>query len=341
MQANSSEIVQEVMDRVSEFDILYHYFGIKFVPAVVNSPLRKDSNPSFGVFSPDGKKVYYHDFATGEHGDVYKLMQKYYHRSFIDIIYKINRDIGKFIKLGNFGCCDSKSNNNKVSVLPKGKSDIRVKIREWQDYDIDYWKSYGISLKWLKYAEVYPVGYKIVYKDDARYVFKADKYAYVFVERKERKTTLKVYQPFNKKGFKWSNKNDKSVVGLWTKIPETGDKLVICSSLKDALCLWSNTFIPCIYVQSETTDLSETAKNILRKRFSNIYILFDNDEPGLIDGENLSRKTGFTNIVLPKFIGGKDISDLYKTVGKKNFLQIVLPLLNIDSTQLEDNKLIS
>ena len=129
---------------------------------------------------------------------------------------------------------------------------------------------YGVTPKALKYAEVYPISHKIVYKriNDAdrpvKYIFPADKYAYCFVERKEGKVTLKVYQPLSKE-YKWSNKNDGSVVGLWTKIPKKGDKLVICSSLKDALCLWSNIHLPCVYVQSETTGMSETAQKVLKE----------------------------------------------------------------------------
>ena len=142
-------------------------------------------------------------------------------------------------------------------------------------------------------------------------VFGADKYAYAYVEKKEGHITLKIYQPFNTKGFKWSNQHDGSVISLWTKLPKSGDKVCICASLKDALCLWANTGIPSIALQGEGYGISDTVIKELKERFTNVYILFDNDEAGLIDGEKLSKETGFTNIVLPKFEGGKDISDYY------------------------------
>lgn len=150
----------------------------------------------------------------------------------------------------------------------------------------------------------------------------------MFVERKEGNISLKVYQPKADKRYKWDNSNDASVVGLWTKIPLTGDKLVITSSLKDALCLWANVGIPSIYVQSETTGLSSTAREVLKERYKNIYICFDNDAPGLKDAESLCSHTGFKNVVLPSFTGGKDISDLYKVVGKEKFISIVKPLFD-------------
>ena len=323
MKANhsSQESVSDIMERVSHADLLSHYFGIDSLPVLINSPLREDKHPSFSLFSPDGIKVYYKDYATGENGDIYSLLQKVYHCDFSQLMHKIASE--KAFEKRN---CSYRSSSKKKFL--RTTRDLKVAVREWRDYDMEYWNSYGISIEWLKYAEVYPISHKIIYKNGNRYVFHAAKYAYVFVERKEGNISLKVYQPMAEKRYKWDNSNDASVVGLWSKMPLSGDKLVIASSLKDALCLWANTGIPAIYVQSETTGLSNTAQEVLRYRFSNIYICFDNDPPGLKDAENLSSLTGFKNVVLPPFQGGKDISDLYKIVGKEKFKQIVIPLFD-------------
>ena len=69
MKANSSESVNEIMDRVSHAEILAHYFGITSLPVLINSPLRRDMHPSFSIYSPDGEKVKYIDYATGERQD--------------------------------------------------------------------------------------------------------------------------------------------------------------------------------------------------------------------------------------------------------------------------------
>ena len=147
------------------------------------------------------------------------------------------------------------------------------------------------------------------------------------MEHKEGKVTLKIYQPFNKDGYKWSNKHDTSVISLWTKVPEYGEQICICSSLKDALCLWANTGIPALAVQGEGYKMSNTAISELKKRYKKIFILFDNDKAGLIDGEKLALSTGFTNIVLPEFEGGKDISDLYHSLqNKEKFKETMIGL---------------
>lgn len=324
MKVNKSECesVQEVMERVSHADLLSHYFGIELLPVLINSPLRNDAHPSFFIYSPDGEKVLWRDYATGDKGDIYSLLKSKYGLTFSQLIRKIASNEA-------FNKSDAQFTNSKSKGKPFTKTprELKVRTREWKDYDITYWEQYGIPLKWLQYAEVYPISHKIIYKGGQRYVFPAAKYAYVFVERKENLVSLKVYQPLvEDRTKKWDNSNDGSVVGLWTKVPKTGDKLVICSSLKDALCLWANTGIPAIYVQSETTGLSQTAQEVLRQRFRHIFICFDNDEPGLRDGESLASKTGFQNVIIPSFAGGKDLSDLYRAVGRERFIETVTPL---------------
>lgn len=306
-----SVTLDDILSIVTEFDILEYYLGVKELPIVIQSPLREDNNPSFGLYTPDEIRVHYIDFATKDRGGLFDLLMKYWGEDFHSVLYRIWNDLPRF------------SNPNAIKLKSKGRiikssksriSDLQCKVREWRDYDIEYWKSYGISLEWLKYADVYPISHKIVISEGHRYVFGADKYAYAYVERKESKVTLKIYQPFNKDGYKWSNKHDKSVISLWTKVPEYGNKICICSSLKDALCLSCNTGIPALSIQGEGYNISSTAVSELKRRYKHIYILLDNDEAGLKDGEKLSASTGFTNIVLPKFEGGKDISDYFKTL---------------------------
>lgn len=321
----SSVSLEDILKRVTEADILAFYLGVIKIPCVIHSPIRKDRKPSFGLYSLDGKRIFYTDLATGDKGGLFDLLSHIWGIGYRDVLEKINRDISKIPTE------HSLRTYTPSTIIPSSIynqiTDLQCKVREWRDYDIKYWKSYGISLKWLKYAEVYPISHKIIIKNDKRYIFGADKYAYAYVEHKGGKVTLKIYQPFNKDGYKWSNKHDMSVISLWTKVPQKGNIICICSSLKDALCLWANTDIPSIAVQGEGYNISNTAINELRKRYNKIFILFDNDDAGLKDGEKLAKSTGFINIVLPKFNGGKDISDLYHSLqNKETFKEIITGL---------------
>lgn len=327
----SSVSLDDILSKVTEADILSYYLGITEVPCIINSPLRQDRHPSFGVYSPNGRRIYYTDLSTRDRGGLFDLLGHMWNCSYKEVLTRINEDISKFngsASIHTYTPCTVRSTSTY-----NRDTDLQCKVRDWRDYDIEYWASYGISLEWLKYAEVYPISHKIVIKGSQRYVFGADKYAYAYVEHKEGKVTLKIYQPFNKAGYKWSNKHDRSVISLWTKVPEYGDKICICSSLKDALCLWANANIPSLSIQGEGYNMSDTAISELKRRYKEIYILLDNDEAGLKDGLSLSESTGFTNVVLPKFEGGKDISDAFKILGKEKWLKLIVPLFNSSRPQ--------
>ena len=324
--------LDDIMSRTTEFDILNYYFNVSNIPQVISSPFRRDNNPSFGIYTTDGIKVKYTDFATKEHGGIIDMLMKYWGVSYSSALRRIWEDLPNFSNSSTYR--KSSIGNNPVHIT--SNSELEVRIREWEDYDIEYWESYGVTLEWLKHADVYPVSHKVLIKDGKKYTFKADKYAYVYVERKEGKITLKLYQPYSKR-FKWLSKHDKSVISLWTKIPEYGDKMCICSSLKDALCLSCQTGIPALAVQGEGYTISNTAISELKRRYKNIYILLDNDEVGLKDGLKLSESTGFTNIILPYFEGGKDISDLYHVLqDTERFKGIMLNLFK-EKESIQDN----
>lgn len=210
---------------------------------------------------------------------------------------------------------------------------IQVVVRPWHDYDYEYWESYGIGKKWLKYAEISPISYKIITKKEnpqdkgKRYIFPAEKYAYVYVEHKEGETQLKIYQPFNTKGFKWCSSMDSSVISLWTKVPEYGDRIVICSSLKDALCLSSQLHIPAIAPQGEGYSMSDKAISELKRRYGKVFICFDTDKAGKVDSKKLAEKTGFINVI-PDLGKEKDFSDYYKSLSDKTQFKQLEKLFN-------------
>lgn len=325
-RGHTSLTLRELLSRVPETQILAHYLGVTEVPTVISSPLRKDVHPSFGISSPDGKKIFYRDFATGDSGDLIDLLTHLWCCPISDVIERISRDFKDFRKSA---VINRLSTEHKHSITYHGNTTLDVKVRDWQEHDIEYWGKYGVPLDLLQRANVYPISHFMITKGGRRSTFCADKYAYAYAEFKEEHLTLKVYQPFNKNRLKWISKHDRSVLGLWTLLPNHGDVLCICSSVKDALCLMANTGIPAICLQGEGYSISQTAQDVLKRRFDNIFVLLDNDEPGIRYAEKLSQETGFTNIELPQFEGGKDISDYYTVLeDKSQFKPFIINLIN-------------
>ena len=292
-----------------EADLAAIYLNIRKIPCTISNPMRKDKSPSLGFYATNAGRVKYKDFATNEQGTLLDFLCRYWGIDKKALQKRLLSQISQGITV-NTAKITSVYSELKSKANPKS-STLQCKTRKWLKRDTEYWESYGIPLNWLKWAEVYPISHTIITIGENRYVFGTDPLAYVFVEHKEENTTLKVYQPYNKAGRKWLNKNDKSVIGLWTKVPPTGNRICVCSSLKDSLCLSANTGIPAIYIQGEGYGISKTARDSLLERYERVYIILDNDDVGIADGEKLARETGFTNLVLPKVEGTKDISDVF------------------------------
>lgn len=185
--------LEDILDKVNEANIAARYLNITEIPCVINSPLREDKRPSFGIYSFDGVKVHYTDFATGERGGIFDLLSQMWHIPYDKVLTKIAKD---FTSIAGNECPSTRVSNGSTQIVITKKTHpkIEVKIRDWKTYDIKYWESYGISLDWLRYAEVYPISHKFIIKNGKKYTFGADKYSYAYIERKEGNITIKIYQ---------------------------------------------------------------------------------------------------------------------------------------------------
>ena len=327
-KTSTSISISELFDKYSEVEILTAVFPeITSIPCKISSPFRVDDNPSFSIYLSENKHVRFMDFGdTDCKGSLLDLLCKYWNCSFHQVFDKILEVMQKQEGL------DVAIKHKQIKTLTRKESSelttIQVAVRPWKDYDLEYWSSYGITKTWLNYANVRPISHKIITKKDKetgktrKYIFPADKLAYVFSENKEGKLSLKIYQPMNTKGFKWCSCMDSSVISLWTKVPEYGDRIVIASSLKDSLVLGCQLHIPAIAPQGEGYNLSDTAISELKRRYKKVFIAFDVDEPGIKDAKKLSEKTGFPYIT-PDLKGEKDFSDYFKSLeNKEDFKQL-------------------
>lgn len=318
--------IDDVRRITTDYEVVNKYLGISVVPSNINSILREDKNPSLCIF-PYKDGLFYKDFGTNQSGNIYQLLSLYWNIPLNQVYRKIVTDFNSNNKLS---CCKKSS---KTIIKRKSNINIKVKIRNWKPWDIEYWSSYGISLKWLEYCDIFPISHIfLIHQNGEQLIISADKYAYVYIERKDNKVSLKIYQPYST-NFKWMSKHDASVWDLWTKIPEKGDKLIITSSRKDALCLWANTGIPSLSLQGEGYVPKEKVINQLKERYSKIYVFYDNDfENKVNNGRNygriLAEKFNLQQIEIPTEYKSKDPSDLYKNWGKEVFLNVINQLIN-------------
>ena len=346
-KTTTSISIPELFEKYSEVEILTAVFPeITSIPCKISSPFRVDSNPSFSIFLSDDNHIRFKDFGDSNcKGSLLDLLCKKWDCTFNQVFDKILDVMSK--KKGS----NVEYKMKQIKTLTRKESSeltkVEVKVRPWRDYDYEYWSSYGIEKQWLKYAEIFPISHKIITKKDKktgeqkRYIFTVPKLSFCYVERKEGQLSLKLYSPLSKT-HKWCSKMDSSVISLWTKIPEYGDKVIIASSVKDALAISCNTHIPAIAPQGEGYNLSTTAVNELKRRYQKVFISYDGDEVGKEDAKKLAKMTGFNIIHCPildtpsenreeviklieegleKKDKAKDWSDIFLYFGKERFIE--------------------
>ena len=312
---------------MSDKDILDRYMGISKIPCMIQSPLREgDRNPSFSLY-PWGNKVLWKDFGTGNKGNVIALLAELWHVDYHEALVKIKLDCGYTVP--NIGLTRRYRGKQHVT----SNSTISVKVREWKDWDVEYWNSYGISEKFCKWCNVYPISHAFFTSEDKESKIKKtvcipmDKYAYAYFEWKDDKQSIKLYQPFSDR-MKWLSKHDASVWDLWKQAFRwaelvSDDAVIITSSRKDAMCLWENLKVPAMSLQGEGyIPKPQVMKQVLDK-FKTVYLWYDNDfkhadsNPGQENAAKLIEMyPQLKNVVIPKDYESKDPSDLYKNWGK-------------------------
>lgn len=316
-KCKQSICLDDILNKVSEADILNYYLGISALPILINSPFRQDKNPSVSVFLNRNNNIIFKDFGTHKSYNLWSFFEEYWNCTYDEVIQRITEDLNK-MKIGT-----SKIKISRQKHYVHNSSKVEVTIREWRDYDLQYWESYGISLEWLKFGRIYPISH--IFINNNR--FPAEKHAYVYVEKKDGNVTLKVYQPFSER-MKWLSKHDSSVWDLWDRLPEKGNKLIITSSRKDALCIWSNTGIPTVSLQGEGYIPKEHVVQQLKDRFEVVYVLYDNDfnsdiNNGRLFGQSLANKFGLKQIEIPTEWKCKDTSDLCFNWGRDIVKQVI------------------
>jgi hypothetical protein len=293
-----------ITKRYSIYDIFSYYVGGNFkIGQPINSPLREDNNPSFGIFPSLDGDLMFKDFATGSVGGWVKFIQLKFNlpyrwaiiRAFIDLM------------MSNVNISDSAVHPNIQYI--KKKSSIGLKLASLRRIDIDYWKQYNISTELLTRYNVVAVSDVWV---NSNLILNRNGKNLIFAYLIDGK--IKVYSPLADRGNKWVGNTDSSCIFGMKQLPLQGKLLIITKALKDVMTLTSLGY-NAIAGNSETTLLKESTINNLKNRFEHIYVFLDNDEAGIIASEKYKDKYELDYILIPLEYECKDISDFVKVNG--------------------------
>ncbi len=326
---------ETILEYVTDYDIFKYYLDEFKIGKAFSSPFRTDSKASFNIgFNHNTGKLYYNDYVLGG-GNFIQFVMYNFNLNYKEACNKIVIDLNlnKYFNLYNINKILNKESKifikSNIEDIKKFKEETRLyaKIKEWEQYDLDYWEQYGISKSTLEKFNIKPASHMMVGEN----IFKLDKYAYVFIENKDDEKTLTIYQPFNDK-YKWTKNHDFSTWYCWNQLPEKAEQLIITKSRKDIMSIFEITGIPSTGLQNEKIIPKPQVFEELTERFGLIYLLYDNDFDKTVNwGQEFSKKfaENYPIIILkiPDKYQSKDFSDLVKNVGPYIAKQVLLEMI--------------
>ena len=283
---------------------------------------KAEKDPSMFVYFDVNKGRYrFKDFSSGHYGDCLELVKALFNlKDRRESSSKLLSDYNEYVI----------DNGVRPTLAFKTYSRFKVtdyEIRHWTTLDKTYWTKFKIGSKLLEKYNVAPLEfYKMQKKNDEGIVEKEitiDGSRHIYGYFKDDGTLYKVYQPLShkKKFIKVQNYVQGSDQLKYDK-----KYLVITSSLKDLMAFsrlnLGNT--EAIAPDSENSLIPESLLKDITSKYKKVFVLFDNDEPGIKSMKKYKERYGFDYVLLDM---EKDLSDSVKKYGLVKTRETLLPLL--------------
>tara|TARA_R110001632_G_scaffold220871_1_gene351073 strand:+ start:1412 stop:2389 length:978 start_codon:yes stop_codon:yes gene_type:complete len=317
---NTKNIVEEGQDVPSTW-IFQYYLDLPEQLTGQNIKIKSifnpnDKTPSFCIYVDKSIMQYkFKDFSTGKSGSKIDLVKYVFNLEFRDAMLKIVSDYNKFVQEKGYV---------QEKFKPESKWEIDfIKKRGWTTEDRKFWLSFRIGKTILDEFNVVPIDYYNLVKDDSGQIRKltiGSKWCYGYFDKNG--DVYKIYQPYSKK-YKFYKA--KSYLQGKDQLKYDQPYLVICSSLKDAMCLKSIGYnLEVLAPDSENTIIKPHIIENLKKKYKKVITLFDNDDAGINAIEKYKKLYNIHGTV-PSI--SKDISDAMKQHGFEKVHAMLKPLL--------------
>ena len=310
-----------ILSRFSEEQLMEYYLHLPVKKGLFRSPLRRDKQPTCSFYRNKSGTLIFKDFATGQHLNVFDVVQSIFKCNYFESLRIIANDFG-IVRDSALRKNPGKINLNPIKIKDKEISKIQIEVQEFTDSELKWWGKYGISKDILKRFNVYSC--KHVFLNDQLFA-ESQQHCPIFGYYGKKYQGLELWRCYFPKrtSFRFiTNWPSKKIQG-YDQLPKKGKLLVITKSMKDSMCLYSCGITACA-PNSENLFISDKVLEDLKSRFKNIVVLYDNDRPGLYNMAKIRREhPELTYVFIPKRYGSKDISDFYKDHGRKETLNLI------------------
>lgn len=333
-QLDSIRITKELLlSRNSQETYFEHYLGISVKKGLFVSPsiIRVDHKPTCSFFKDSQGNLVYNDFAGPKFNFVGCVM------------YIFNCSYHKALKIiaNDFNIVESKNTEKNIRkieysgvILSETKSsNIQVEIKDFSKKELDWWNSFGISKKTLDKFKVFSI--KSIFLNGYYFSSSSESspiYGYYGGKNSEGNELWRLYMP-TKRSYRFLSNWSSTIIQGAKQLPKTSDFLVVTKSLKDVMSLYEFG-ITAIAPNSENIFLTEAQYKKVKNRFNKIFLLYDNDLPGIRSMNKIRKKFKDINVLyIPKKFKCKDFTDFVKKYGSLktlNYIDECKTILNLN-----------
>ena len=358
---NSSKLTKQlILSKVSQVTIFSTYLNLsdKIVQYCIDtgelicSPIRDDIHPTCGFRYDNKGKLKFRDFAGYFWGDCFDIValimggiyNKQYDISnredfvkvlrhitftFKDIFYGQEKDINLINEI-----------NTGIVAIKHKKPNIELVVRNWNEYDKEYWGKFGVPLQYLNINFIYPVEQYYINRKinpEPKYFYNANDpcYGYCLGQDRSGIYNIKLYFPNRNKTVTRFITNCNHLEGIYNLDKTDYDIIVITKSTKDRVSLGAAILrinslyggvdkkVGVINIPHETYKLRQNEFDWLKGKLSDrgkIVSLMDNDSTGKHEAIWLRNNYQITPLLIPVIYGAKDFAEL---VSKHKFDEVV------------------
>lgn len=316
-----------LLSKNSEETYMSTYLGIPVIKkGLMISPLRSDHKPTASFYRNQKGSLIFHDFGIGFHGDFISVVMYLNNCNYVDAMKIIAEDFKYIEKSSNRAPVKIKHSN--VKIEEKADTIIQIEDQPFSSHELQWWESFGVHEATLKKFKVHSC--KSIFLNGNYYKSSSQKsYIFGYYGGKRNGTELwRIYFPQKREYRFLSNWTSNMIQGAKQLPLDLHNKLVITKSMKDLLNLYESN-ISAIAPCSETILIPTRQMNRIHDLADNILYLGDNDLPGVKSAHKYKKAYPFLRCVFIKRKYAKDISDLYKYVGKQDYKEAIEELNTI------------
>lgn len=358
---NSSKLTKQlILSKVSQVTIFSTYLNLsdKLVQYCIDtgelicSPIRDDIHPTCGFRYDSKGKLKFRDFAGYFWGDCFDVValimggiyNKQYDISnredfvkvlrhitftFKDIFYGQEKDINLINEI-----------NTGIVAIKHKKPNIELVVRDWNEYDKEYWGRFGVPLQFLNINFIYPVEQYYINRKinpEPKYFYRTNDpcYGYCLGQDRSGIYNIKLYFPNRDKAVTRFITNCNHLEGIYNLDKTDYDIIVITKSTKDRVSLGAAILrmtslyggvdkkVGVINIPHETYKLRQNEFDWLRGKLSDggkIVSLMDNDTTGKHEAIWLRNNYQIIPLLIPNAYCAKDFAEL---VSKHRFDEVV------------------